>query len=111
MYSYQQPSPYVYNTSPYGIPAYGTVSSSYQSALLDINWQRTWSSIKSICLSIAMIICSTAIIGLDIANIAVERNKENGTSKLGSGTGKVGAGIWSGSITFFTALFILVISK
>lgn len=105
MHSQRQPSPILYATSPYGIPAYGTVSS------LDINWSNTWSSMRSICLSIAMIICSAAIIGLDIANIAVERNKQSGLSKLGSDTGKVGAGIWTGTITFFTAIFILIISK
>ena len=58
-----------------------------------------------------MLICSVAIIGLDIANIAIEANKQNGTLTLGSNTGKVGAGIWSGSITFSAALFVLAISK
>jgi hypothetical protein len=100
-------SPHLYDTSPYVIPV-GTV---YEAVPLDINWYNTWPSIKSICLSIPMIICSTAIIGLDIANIAIEGNKQNGTSQLGSGTGKVGAGIWCGAISFLAAVFILVVSK
>jgi hypothetical protein len=109
MRGHQRSSVHFYNTSPYAIPAYGPVT--YQAAPLDVNWYNTWPSARSILLSITMVICSTAIIGLDIANIAIEGNKPNGTAKLGSGTGKVGAGIWSGSICFFTAIFILVIGK
>jgi hypothetical protein len=109
MYSQQRPLPQLYNTSPYAIPVYGNIA--YQVAPLDINWYSTWPSAKSICLSVVMIICSTTIISLDIANLAIEGNKQNGTSKLGSGTGQVGVGIWSGFIYFLTAIFILGISK
>jgi hypothetical protein len=109
MYSHQRSSLDLYNTSPYVIPAYGTIP--YVAAPLDINWYKKWPSFKSLCLSITMIIFSTTIIGLDIANTAIEGNKQSGSSKLGSGTGKVGAGIWSGSIDFLAAIFILVISK
>jgi hypothetical protein len=109
MSSHQRSSPDLYNTSPYVIPVYGTVP--YEIVPLDINWYSKWPSLKSVCLSITMIIFSTTIISLDIANTAIEGNKQNGSSKLGSGTGKVGAGIWSGSIDFFAAIFILVIGK
>lgn len=109
MHGHQRPLPYLYNTSPYGIPPYGTVA--YQVAPLDINWHNAWPSVRTIFLSVIMIICSAAIISLDIANIAIEANKQNGTSKLGSGTAKVGAGIWSGSVSFFAGIFILMISK
>jgi hypothetical protein len=109
MYAQQRSSPQFYNTSPYAIPAYGTVT--YQVAPLDVNWYKTWPRVTSILLSITMVICSTTIIGLDIANTAIEGNKQNGTSKLGSEPGKVGAGIWSGSLFFLSAIFILAISK
>lgn len=109
MHGHQRYSPYLYNTSPYDIPAYGTVS--YQVAPLDVNWYNTWPKFKSILLSIAIIICSMAVIGLEIADIAIEGSKENGTSQLGLGTGKVGAGIWSGFVSFIAAIFILVIGK
>ena len=109
MRGYQHPVPYLYNTSPYSLPAYGTVS--YQPAPLDVNWHSAWPTFRSILLSAVMIISSTAIIGLDIANIAIEGHKQNGTSKLGSGTGKVGAGVWSGSVSFFAAISISAISK
>lgn len=109
MYAPQRSSPYLYNTSPYGIPAYGTVS--YQVAPLDINWYHTWPNFKSIFLAIAIIICSAAVIGLEIANLAIEGSKENGTSQLGLGTGKVGVGIWSGFVSFLAAIFIFVIGK
>jgi hypothetical protein len=110
MHGHQRPVPYLYNTSPYGIPAYGTVSYQ-QPAPLDINWHIAWPRVSTVLLSITMLICSAAIISLDIANVAIEGNKQNGTSKLGSGTENVGAGIWSGFISFFTAILILVISK
>jgi hypothetical protein len=109
MHGQQRSSPYLYNTSPYGIPAYGAVS--YQVAPLDVNWYKTWPNFKSILLSIAIIICSTAVIGVEIANIAIEGSKQNGTSQLGSGPGKVGVGVWSGFISFISAIFILVIGK
>ena len=102
MYVHQRPPPHLYNTSPYGIPAYGTVT--YQTAPLDVNWHNAWPNIKSILLAAILLICSTVIIGLDIANLAIEGNKQNGTSKLGSGTGKVGAGIWTESISFLAAI-------
>jgi hypothetical protein len=109
MYTRQRASPQLYATSPYGIPAYGTVT--YQAAPLDVTWYNAWPSTRSILLAITMIMCSTAIIGLDIANIAIEGNKQNGTAKLGSGPGKVGAGVWSGSISFLAAIFMLTIGK
>jgi hypothetical protein len=109
MHGHHRSSPYLYNTSPYAIPSYGNVA--YQVAPLDITWYNTWPKFKSIILSIGIIICSTAIIGLDIANVAIEAGKQDGTSKLGSGPGKVGAGIWSGSMSFLAAIFILVIGK
>ncbi|CAF1078390.1 unnamed protein product [Rotaria sordida] len=87
MHPHKRPLSYIYTTSPYTIPSFETVSS--QPVLLDVN-------------------CST-IIGLDIANIAIEGNKQNETSKLGSGTATVGAGIWSGSISFVAAIFIIII--
>ncbi len=103
------PSPQFYQTSPYGIPPYGIVS--YQTVPLDVHWYKTWPSVKSIFLVALMIICSTAIISLDIANIAIEGSKQNTTSRLRLETGKVGAGIWSGSVVFLAAIFILAISK
>ena len=109
MHGHQRSTGYLYNASPYGIPGYGNVA--YQVTPLDITWFNTWPKFKSILLSTAIIICSTAVIGLDIANVAIEAGKENGTSKLGSGPGKVGAGIWSGSVSFIAAVFILVIGK
>jgi hypothetical protein len=108
MHAHQRPSPYQYNTSPYGIPAYGTVT--YQSAPLDTNWHNTWPTVKAIVLGVIMLICSIAIISLDIANLAIEGNKQNGTSTLGMGTGTVGAGVWSGFVSSLAASFILGIS-
>jgi len=109
MHGHQRPLPYLYNTSPYAIPAYGTVP--YPPAPLDVTWYSSWPSVRTALLSVTMLICSAAIISLDIANVAIEANKQNQTSKLGSGTGKVGAGIWSGSVSFLAAIVILVISK
>ncbi|CAF2634777.1 unnamed protein product [Rotaria sp. Silwood2] len=107
VHAHQRPLSYLYATSPYTIPAYGTVPS--QPVLLDVNWYNSWPRIRSIMISITMLICSSTIIGLDIANLAIEGNKQNGASKLGSGTANVGAGIWSGSISFLAAIFIIVI--
>ena len=110
MYGQQRPvHQFKYSTSPYDIPVYGTVSS--RPVQSDANWYNTWPNVKSIILSVTMLTCSATIIGLDIANTAIEVSKHNGTSHLGSGTGKVGAGIWSGSISFCAAIFIIMISK
>jgi hypothetical protein len=109
MHAHQRPLPYLYTTSPYGIPAYGTVS--YQPPPLDVNWHNAWPTGRSIFLSVTILICSVAVIGLDIANLAIEGNKQNGTSNLGTGTGKVGAGIWCGSISFIAGIFVVSISK
>ncbi|CAF1588462.1 unnamed protein product [Rotaria magnacalcarata] len=107
MHAQQQSMPYMYYTSPYSIPAYGTISSS-QVVISDVNWRNSWSNIRSLVISVTLLFCSTAIIGLDIANVAIEANKQNGTSKLGSGTATVGAGIWSGSVSFMAAIFIFI---
>ncbi|CAF0912815.1 unnamed protein product [Rotaria sp. Silwood1] len=107
MPAHQRPLSYIYTTTPYTIPAYGTVST--QPILLNVNWYSSWPSIGSIIISVTMVIFSSTIIGLDIANIAIEGNKQNGTSKLGLGTATVGAGIWSGSISFLAAIFIIAI--
>jgi hypothetical protein len=80
-----------------------------QTTLLDINWFDTWPNLISILLASIMLLCSAAIIGLDIANLAIEGNKGNGTANLGLGPAKVGAGIWSGSISFLAGIFILII--
>ena len=109
MYGRQRSSPYIYNTPPYVIPAYGPVA--YQTTPLDVTWHNAWPKFKTILLSIAIIICSTVVIGLEIANLAIEGSKQNGTLQLGLGPGKVGAGIWSGFISFLAAIFILVIGK
>ena len=58
-----------------------------------------------------MLISSAAIIGLEIANVAMEYNKDNDFKRLGMDTSKVGAGIWCGSISFLAAIFIVVTSK
>ncbi|CAF1076850.1 unnamed protein product [Rotaria sordida] len=107
MHPHKRPLSYIYTTSPYTIPSFETVSS--QPVLLDVNWYNSWPSTRSIIISVTMLICSSTIIGLDIANIAIEGNKQNETSKLGSGTATVGAGIWSGSISFVAAIFIIII--
>ncbi|CAF2885350.1 unnamed protein product [Rotaria sp. Silwood2] len=87
VHAHQRPLSYLYAPSPYTIPAYGTVPS--QPVLLDVNWYNSWPRIRSIMISITMLICSSTIIG--------------------SGTANVGAGIWSGSISFLAAIFIIVI--
>ena len=74
---------------------------------LDVNWFDTWPIIRTILLAVIMLFSSAAIIGLDIANLAIEGKKQ--FSGLGVDSSKVGAGIWSGSISFLAALFILTI--
>jgi hypothetical protein len=108
MFAPQRTSP-IYPITAYPIPVHGTMA--FRSTPLDINWFDTWPIIRSILLGSFMLISSAAIIGLDIANLAIEGSKNNGASKLlGVGTAKVGAGIWSGSISFLAAVFIIVTS-
>ena len=109
MYVPQRPGPYIYNAPPYGIPTYATVS--YPPSSIDIHWFNAWPRVRTILLAITMLICSAAIISLDIANLAIEGNKSNDTSKFGSGPGKVGAGIWSGTVAFVASICILTIGK
>lgn len=78
-------------------------------ALLDVNWTEVWPIITTIVLASIMLITNAAIIGLDIANLAIEGDTSNGSS-LGANISTVGAGIWSGSISFIAAFFIFVIS-
>ena len=103
----QRPST-IYPTFPHGNHAYGTVS--IRSSPVDVNWFDTWPIVGSILLAIIMIFSSAAIIGLDIANVAIEGKKQNGAAALGLDSAKVGAGIWSGSISFLAAIFIFVTS-
>jgi hypothetical protein len=98
---------------PYPVPPFGNPVPRIRPirlTTLDLNWFKTWPIIRSILLGSIMVISSAAIIGLDIANLVIEGNKANGTSELGIGPAKVGAGIWSGSISFLAAIFILVTS-
>ncbi|CAF1018498.1 unnamed protein product [Adineta ricciae] len=98
-------------------PTYPALSYSYsnhrpnavQPVVIDPYWSTTWPTIRSILLSFLMLISSAAIIGLEIANVAMEYNKENDFKRLGMDTSKVGAGIWCGSISFLAAIFIVVI--
>ena len=99
----------VYPIAPYGNLVYGTVA--FRPPLLDVNWFDTWPIIRSILLGSIMMVCSAAIVGLDIANLAIEGKKQNGTPPmLGDGTAKVGAGLWSGCISFLASIFIIAIS-
>ena len=109
MYAPQRPGPYIYNAPPYGIPTYATVS--YPPSSVDIHWYHAWPRVRTILLAITTLVCSAAIISLDIANLAIEGSKSNDTSKFGSGPSKVGAGIWSGTVAFFASIAILTISK
>jgi hypothetical protein len=99
----------LYPLHSYAYPNQGTVT--FQTTIFDVNWYETWPIIRSIFVASMMVISSAAIIGLDIANLAIEGSKTGGSAMLGSGTAKVGAGIWSGSISFLAAIFIIVISK
>lgn len=56
-----------------------------------------------------MLISSAAVVGLDIGNLAIEGNKPAEWKAFGQGPAKVGAGLWSGSISFLAAVFILTI--
>ena len=110
MYEHRRSPTHFYYTAPYAVPVYGSVPYPAETAL-DVNWYTSWPKLMSLFLALVIIICSAAIIGLDIANVAIEASKQNGASKLGSDTGKVGAGIWSGSMSFFAAIFILSTGK
>jgi hypothetical protein len=99
----------LYPLHSYAYPNQGTVT--FQSTIFDVNWYETWPIIRSILVASMMVLSSAAIIGLDIANLAIEGSKTGGSAMLGSGTAKVGAGIWSGSISFLAAIFIIMISK
>lgn len=109
MYAPQRYIPEVYTNSPYGVPAYAPVI--YPTTTLDVNWSRTWPKIRSLLLAAILLTSSVAIIGLDIANLAIEGNKQNETAQIGLGTDKVGAGIWSGSVCIFAAGFIVAIGE
>lgn len=107
---YRSPSPpQMYNVPLYNVPPYGPVI--YQTAPIGARWPKKWPNFRFVFIGIGLLLCSSTIIGLDIANIAIEGNKQNGTSKLGHSTDKVGAGIWTGCITFISATFILTASK
>lgn len=106
MYDHRRSPTHFYYTAPYAVPVYGNVPYPVETAV-DVNWYTSWPKSMSLFLALVIIICSAGIIGLDIANIAIEANKQDGASKLGSDTGKVGVGIWTGSISFFAAFFIL----
>ena len=99
----------LYPMQMYAYPNRNTVA--FQQSIIDVKWYETWPTIRSIFLGGMLMLTSAAIIGLDIANLAIEGGKAGGSAMLGAGTAKVGAGIWSGSITFLTALFIIAISK
>jgi hypothetical protein len=108
MFGTQRISP-IYPMGTYGMPIQGTVT--FRPPQLDVNWSNTWPTIRTILLGSMMLISSAAIIGLDIANLAIEGNKANNeTSRLGWDTSKVGAGIWSGSISYLAAIFIIATS-
>ncbi|CAF0841822.1 unnamed protein product [Adineta ricciae] len=71
-------------------PTYPALSYSYsnhrpnavQPVVIDPYWSTTWPTIRSILLSFLMLISSAAIIGLEIANVAMEYNKENDFKRL-----------------------------
>lgn len=99
----------IYPVHRFNNPLQGTVP--FRNTLLDVNWSRAWPVITSILLGCIMLITSAAIVGLDIANLAIEGKKKNhDIVSFGEGTAKVGAGIWSGSISFLAGISIIVIS-
>ncbi|CAF0790898.1 unnamed protein product [Adineta steineri] len=106
MFAQQRISP-LYTVPMYGYSAHKTVP--YYLSTMDINWTDTWPTIRTILLSSIMFICSLAVIGLDIANLAIEGSKTNTSPEIGMSPAKVGAGIWCGSISFLAALFIFMI--
>ena len=108
MFTSQQTS-MIYPFNPYIYPTQRTVA--FQRPPLDVNWFNAWPIIRSILIGSVMLLSSAAIIGLDIANLAIEGNKNAPLKHLGLGTAKVGAGIWSGSISFIAAIFIIVIGE
>jgi hypothetical protein len=99
----------IYPTNQYFFP--NTRTTVFPQPILDVNWFDTWPIIRSIFLGSIMVLSSSAIIGLEIANVAIEGNKDGSIKQMGLGTAKVGAGIWCGSISFIAAIFIIVISK
>lgn len=82
----------------------------YPPMLIDVRWSVSWPKIQSILLGGVMLLTNAAIIALDIANLAIEGSKDPLFKRLGFGTSKVGAGIWSGSISFLAACLIIIIS-
>lgn len=109
MYGQQRFMPDMYWRSPYENSIYPTVA--YPVVPFAIDWYNEWPKKRSILLAIALLLSGMAIIGLDIANLAIEANKFNDTARIGLGTDKVGAGIWSGSTVILAAAFILFISQ
>lgn len=109
MYAPQRYGPEMYWRSPYETAIYPTVA--YPVIPFVVDWYNEWPKVRSILLAITLLICSTAIIGLDTANLVIEGTKNNNTSRIGLGTDKVGAGIWSGSTVILAAGFILAIGK
>ena len=97
-----------YPTNQYFYPNPRT--SIYPTTLIDVKWSISWPTIRTILLGCVMLLTNAAIVGLDIANLAIEGTKDPLFKRLGYGTSKVGAGIWSGSISFLAAIFIIVIS-
>ena len=103
-----QPIPGIYPANHYFYPnVRGPLTTS---VFVDVNWTLSWPTIRTIVLGSFMIISSAAIVGLDIANLAIEGTKDAASKFFGLGTAKVGAGIWSGSISFIAAVLIVTIS-
>lgn len=109
MFGHQQRIPVIYPASQYFYPNPRVPFT--QSALVDFNWTLSWPIIRTILLGSFMIIINAAIVGLEIANLAIEGTKGSNASFMGYGTARVGAGIWTGSISFIAAIFIIVISR
>jgi hypothetical protein len=95
----------IYPMHPYGSTIHGAVA--YRPSPLDVNWSDTWPIIRTILIGSMMLLSSAAIIGLDIANLVTVGNN-NGI--LGGSTTKVGAGIWTGCISFVAGIFVTMIS-
>jgi len=83
----------------------------FKIAVPDANWYKTWPKSSSSLLGSLLLITSAAIIGLDIANLAIEGKKDDSylLKGLGLGVAKVGAGLWAGCSTFLAGILVLVI--
>lgn len=101
--------PEMYWQSPYEQAVYPTVT--YPVVPVVADWYNEWPRIRSILLAVTLILSGMAIVGLDIANLAIEGNKSNDTARIGLGTDKVAAGVWSGSTVVLAAGFILAVGE